>query len=195
MATAITLNRDNILKPKMPVGGYIFRFPLGTVVSEDPNEPLPALAVTAGYLNADSGIKFGDNRSAGDPIVALGGDALTTPEGIYDPQIEFTIWEVFSKNALDLVYGPGEVTYDEVTDTLTIHDKGGIPEACGLVFQVLSNGNRMTRTVWDRVEFVSRGDRTISNDGLFEYPLVYKAVRVGENYSRSKTAPFVLPGA
>lgn len=188
-------NRDNIMKPKMPVGGFLYWAPLGTNVSSDPNVAFPETVVSAGYLNADAGIKFTDNRSTSDAIVALGNDSLTTPEGIYDPQIEFTAVEVHNENALALVYGPGEVSYDEAEDEFTIDDKGGIPEPRVLICVVLSNGGRITRTVWDRAEFVSRGDRTIANDALFEYPLVWKGVRVGENYSRSKTAKFIAPPA
>lgn len=182
-------NKDKIAKISMPISGFLFDAPLGTVISEDPNVPLPEGVRALGYLDADAGLVESVNAEDGTDVVALGGDTIGTTDAVKKPQLAFTLLQSESVDALNMGFGPGEVTYDTATEILSITDMGGNPEPRMLVRQTIVNGNRWARKVWPRVEFASRGEEKISNDGFPSYALVYNIRKVAGVNSEYKSTP------
>jgi hypothetical protein len=186
-------NPDNLTVYSRPVAtGYMLTAPLNTVIDEDPNSLFPATVSVIGALDADAGIVEDDNAEDGEDKMGLGNQVLYTTEGTRKPTLAFTILETRRVAALNLAFGPGEVSFDEITETLKIVDGGKRPEPCMLIFQADTKGGKAVRKIWKRVELGSRGSRTISDTDVFGYPLVYN-VRQAPEFSTYTEAPKVDP--
>jgi hypothetical protein len=172
-----------------PIGGFLFDAPLGTVVNPDPNSPLPEGVRCLGYLDADAGFVEADNAEDGTDKVVLGGDVVGTTPGINKPTVAFSLVEIEAEAAANMAYGPGEVTYDDATKVLRITDKGGKPEPRMLILQTVINATRVGRKIWEKVDFASRGDRTISNGTDPSFALVYNVRKVAGINSDYISAP------
>jgi hypothetical protein len=186
-------NPDNLTVYSRPVAtGYILKAPLGTVIDPNPNTPFPSGVVVIGALDADAGIVEADNQEDGEDKLGLGNQVLYTTEGLRKPTLALTILETRRVDALNLAFGPGEVSFDEITEELTIIDGGKSPDPCMLIFQADTKGGKVARKIWKRVELASRGDRTISDTDVYGYPLVFN-IRLAPEFSTYVEAPKTVP--
>lgn len=184
-------NVDKVVTPGTTNAGFIFRFPLGTVVSSDPNVALPAGGFAAGLLEGE--IAIAANREDGTEKKALGNTTIKTIPGTYSPGLSFTVLESLNPDALGFVKHEDDYTWTELTSELEENDTGKLPDPYVLVLQYVSSSSTHTRQVFDRAETVSIGDQVINDEDFLVYEVTIKNRKVDGNYSRKKTAPLTTP--
>lgn len=108
MANAKDFTRTGIIKSK-DGKGLLWKLPVGTASSLDPAVPLPETAVCIGTIS-DGGVALNENTDSGDGILDSDGDTVRQGSSSSAKTLTFTLWEIDTKAAMEMIYNPLDIT-------------------------------------------------------------------------------------
>lgn len=108
-------NVNNVTVGKPKIGGAAFCAPVGTPLPSDPFTPLDKAFKSLGYISEDGLVNA--NSPEHEDIKAWGGDIVLTPQTGKPDTWKFKLIEAMNPEVLKAVYGPGNVSGEDVSTT------------------------------------------------------------------------------
>lgn len=158
--------------------GYIWVAPLGTTVPNDATTELTTPFLGLGYLSED-GLTEPASLTAGDDIVAAGGDTVAQADPTFSKTWTGTCIEALNEDLLKVAYGFNNVTVDPVTSakdgTITIKEQANEPEHHVIVIDEMLKGGRKRRNVMADATFLITGDISHVHTALVSFEFTINA--------------------
>lgn len=158
--------------------GYIWVAPLGTEFPADATTPLGDSFVGLGYLSED-GLTEPASFTAGDDIVAAGGDTVAQADPTYSKTWTGTCIEALNEDLLRTVYGTNNVNVAPATPdkdrTITIKEQAGNLEHHVIVIDEILKGGRRRRSVMPDATFLITGDISHTHTALVSFEFTINA--------------------
>lgn len=157
--------------------GYIWVAPLGTALPTDATTELDAAFVGLGYLSED-GLTEPASLTAGDDIVAAGGDTVAQADPTFSKTWTGTCIEALNEDLLKVAYGSANVTIKPAgsTDgTITVKEQAGDLEHHVIVIDEMLKGGRKRRNVMADATFLITGDISHVHTALVNFEFTINA--------------------
>lgn len=158
--------------------GYIWVAPLGTAIPTDATTDLDAAFVGLGYLSED-GLTEPASFTAGDDIVAAGGDTVAQADPTFSKTWTGTCIEALNEDLLKVAYGSANVTVQASSaakdGTITIKEKAGDLEHHVIVIDEMLKGGRKRRNVMPDATFLITGDISHVHTALVNFEFTINA--------------------
>lgn len=158
--------------------GYIWVAPLGTKVPTDATTELDEAFVGLGYLSED-GLTEPASFTAGDDIVAAGGDTVAQADPTFSKTWTGTCIEALNEDLLKVAYGSANVTVTAATSsgdgTITVREKAGDLEHHVIVIDEMLKGGRKRRNVMADATFLITGDISHVHTALVNFEFTINA--------------------
>ena len=157
--------------------GYIWVAPLGTAIPTDATTELDAAFVGLGYLSED-GLTEPASLTAGDDIVAAGGDTVAQADPTFSKTWTGTCIEALNEDLLKVAYGSANVTVTAATaakdGTITVKEQAGDLEHHVVIDEMLKGG-RKRRNVMPDATFLITGDISHVHTALVNFEFTINA--------------------
>lgn len=157
--------------------GYIWVAPLGTTIPADATAKLDQAFVGLGYLSED-GLTEPASFTAGDDIVAAGGDTVAQADPTFSKTWTGTCIEALNEDLLRVAYGSTNVTVTPAVDTdgsITIKEQAGDIEHHVIVIDEMLKGGRKRRNVMADATFLITGDISHVHTALVNFEFTITA--------------------
>lgn len=158
--------------------GYIWVAPLGTITPTDATAKLSDMFVGLGYLSED-GLTEPASLTAGDDIVAAGGDTVAQADPTFSKTWTGTCIEALNEDLLKVAYGYNNVTVEEATaakeGSITIKEQASEPEHHVIVIDEMLKGGRKRRNVMADATFLITGDISHVHTSLVNFEFTINA--------------------
>lgn len=158
--------------------GYIWVAPLGTTVPTDATTELSTEFVGLGYLSED-GLTEPASFTAGDDIVAAGGDTVAQADPTFSKTWTGTCIEALNEDLLKVAYGSTNVTVKDATvsedGAITIKEQAGDLEHHVIVIDEMLKGGRKRRNVMADATFLITGDISHVHTALVNFEFTINA--------------------
>lgn len=158
--------------------GYIWVAPLGTAIPADATTELDAAFVGLGYLSED-GLTEPASFTAGDDIVAAGGDTVAQADPTFSKTWTGTCIEALNEDLLKVAYGSTNVTVTAATSskdgTITVKEQAGEVEHHVIVIDEMLKGGRKRRNVMADATFLITGDISHVHTALVNFDFTINA--------------------
>lgn len=158
--------------------GYIWVAPLGTTPPTDATAELDKAFVGLGYLSED-GLTEPASLTAGDDIVAAGGDTVAQADPTFSKTWTGTCIEALNEDLLKVAYGSANVTVDSKTPeragSITIKEQAGEVEHHVIVIDEMLKGGRRRRNVMADATFLITGDISHVHTALVNFEFTINA--------------------
>ena len=158
--------------------GYIWVAPLGTAIPTDATSELDAAFVGLGYLSED-GLTEPASFTAGDDIVAAGGDTVAQADPTFSKTWTGTCIEALNEDLLKVAYGSSNVTVENATPskdgTITVKEQAGDLEHHVIVIDEMLKGGRKRRNVMPDATFLITGDISHVHTALVNFEFTINA--------------------
>lgn len=151
---------------KAPVGGSVWRAPIGTTLPTTASGELDDAFACLGYISEDG--LTNSNSPETDVIHAWGGDAVLNVLTSKDDTFSFTLIEAMNIEVLKTVYGDDNVT-GTLSDGLTIKANSSAPEAASYVIEMVYNNSHVHRVVIPNAYVSEVGDITYADGDAVGY--------------------------
>lgn len=169
----------NVASAKPPVGGAIYWAVSGTALPTDESTVLAAAYKGLGYV-ADDGLVPTRDTNVEKPK-AWGGDTIAQLLTDESSSFAFTLVEVFQQAVNEFVYGTSNVTFTPLVagtsnSKIAVLDKGGKPNQCVFVFDMLSGAKKM-RIILPQADPVVTGERPYVDSDVSGYEVSVEALK------------------
>jgi hypothetical protein len=169
----------NVAAAKPPVGGAIYWAIAGTALPTTAVAVLNAAFKGLGYV-ADDGLVPTRDTNVEKPK-AWGGDTIAALLTDESSSFQFTLVEAFQQAVNEFVYGTGNVTWTAAVpgtspSKFTALDKGGKPNQCVFVFDMISGSKKM-RIVIPLADPVITGERPYVDSDVSGYEVTVEALK------------------
>lgn len=158
--------------------GYIWVAPLGTALPTDATSELNTAFVGLGYLSED-GLTEPASFTAGDDIVAAGGDTVAQADPTFSKTWTGTCIEALNVDLLKVAYGYSNVAVEAPTaakeGAITVKEKAGEVEHHVIVIDELLKGGRKRRNVMADATFLITGDISHVHTALVNFEFTINA--------------------
>lgn len=158
--------------------GYIWVAPLGATIPTDATTELDTTFVGLGYLSED-GLTEPASLTAGDDIVAAGGDTVAQADPTFSKTWTGTCIEALNEDLLKVAYGYDNVTVKPATSsqdgTITIEEQAGDLEHHVIVIDEMLKGGRKRRNVMADATFLITGDISHVHTALVNFEFTINA--------------------
>lgn len=158
--------------------GYIWVAPLGTAVPTDATSKLGDAFAGLGYLSED-GLTEPASFSAGDDIVAAGGDTVAQADPTFSKTWTGTCIEALNEDLLKVAYGSTNVTVapapPEGDGSIVIKEQVGELEHHVIVIDEMLKGGRRRRNVMADATFLITGDISHVHTALVNFEFTINA--------------------
>lgn len=158
--------------------GYIWVAPLGTAIPTDATTELDTAFVGLGYLSED-GLTEPASLTAGDDIVAAGGDTVAQADPTFSKTWTGTCIEALNEDLLKVAYGSANVTVTNATSTedgsITVKEQAGDLEHHVIVIDEMLKGGRKRRNVMPDATFLITGDISHVHTALVNFEFTINA--------------------
>lgn len=157
--------------------GYIWVAPLGAPIPTDATTKLDEAFVGLGYLSED-GLTEPASFTAGDDIVAAGGDTVAQADPTFSKTWTGTCIEALNEDLLKVAYGSTNVTVTPATTTdgsITIKEQAGDIEHHVIVIDEMLKGGRKRRNVMADATFLITGDISHVHTALVNFEFTITA--------------------
>lgn len=158
--------------------GYIWVAPLGTVIPTDATTELDATFVGLGYLSED-GLTEPASLTAGDDIVAAGGDTVAQADPTFSKTWTGTCIEALNEDLLKVAYGSANVTVTGATSakdgSITVKEQASEVEHHVIVIDEMLKGGRKRRNVMADATFLITGDISHVHTALVNFEFTINA--------------------
>lgn len=163
-------------KPK--IGGGLYKAPLGTTLPTDASAVLDAAFVSLGPISED-GIKPSRDTKT-DKIKEWDGSTLANLLTDESRTFEVLLYGVFDADVQKFINGEDNVTVTPPTSSagtkIAVTDKGGKPDQCVLVLEMVHGGKKM-RKVLPIADPVVTGEEPYAGSGLMGYTVEIEALK------------------
>ena len=157
--------------------GYIWVAPLGTAIPTDATTELDTAFVGLGYLSED-GLTEPASLTAGDDIVAAGGDTVAQADPTFSKTWTGTCIEALNEDLLKVAYGSANVTVTpagESDGSITVKEQAGDIEHHVIVIDEMLKGGRKRRNVMADATFLITGDISHVHTALVNFDFTINA--------------------
>lgn len=158
--------------------GYIWVAPLGTTIPNDATTELDVAFVGLGYLSED-GLTEPASLTAGDDIVAAGGDTVAQADPTFSKTWTGTCIEALNEDLLKVAYGSANVTVTAASSskdgTITVKEQAGDLEHHVIVIDEMLKGGRKRRNVMPDATFLITGDISHVHTALVNFEFTINA--------------------
>lgn len=158
--------------------GYIWVAPLGTTLPTDATTELSESFVGLGYLSED-GLTEPASLTAGDDIVAAGGDTVAQADPTFSKTWTGTCIEALNVDLLKIAYGSTNVNVEVATSakdgTITVKEQAGDIEHHVIVIDEMLKGGRKRRNVMADATFLITGDISHMHTALVNFEFTISA--------------------
>lgn len=157
--------------------GYIWVAPLGTKLPTDAITELDEAFSGLGYLSED-GLTEPAAYTAGDDIVAAGGDTVAQADPTFSKTWTGTCIEALNEDLLKVAYGSTNVTVTAAEGkdgTITIKEQAGDLEHHVIVIDEMLKGGRKRRNVMADATFLITGDISHVHTALVNFEFTITA--------------------
>lgn len=158
--------------------GYIWVAPLGTPIPTDATSELGGTFVGLGYLSED-GLTEPASLTAGDDIVAAGGDTVAQADPTFSKTWTGTCIEALNEDLLKVAYGATNVTVNPSTPTeegsIIVKEQAGEVEHHVIVIDEMLKGGRKRRNVMADATFLITGDISHVHTALVNFEFTINA--------------------
>lgn len=158
--------------------GYIWVAPLGTAIPTDATTELDPKFVGLGYLSED-GLTEPASLTAGDAIVAAGGDTVAQADPTFSKTWTGTCIEALNEDLLKVAYGSSNVTVKAASTTadgvITVKEQAGDLEHHVIVIDEMLKGGRKRRNVMSDATFLITGDISHVHTALVNFEFTINA--------------------
>lgn len=158
--------------------GYIWVAPLGTATPTDATSDLSTDFVGLGYLSED-GLTEPASFSAGDDIVAAGGDTVAQADPTFSKTWTGTCIEALNEDLLKVAYGSDNVTIETATassdGSITIKEQASELDHHVIVIDEMLKGGRRRRNVMTDATFLITGDISHVHTALVNFEFTINA--------------------
>ena len=158
--------------------GYIWVAPLGTQPPTDATSALASGFVGLGYLSED-GLTEPASFSAGDDIVAAGGDTVAQADPTFSKTWTGTCIEALNEDLLEVAYGYANVRVTASTSAndglITILERASELEHHVIVIDEVLKGGRKRRNVMPDATFLITGDISHVHTALVNFEFTINA--------------------
>ena len=157
--------------------GYIWVAPLGTAIPTDATTELDKAFVGLGYLSED-GLTEPASFTAGDDIVAAGGDTVAQADPTFSKTWTGTCIEALNEDLLKVANGSANVTVTPANTTdgsITIKEQAGDIEHHVIVIDEMLKGGRKRRNVMADATFLITGDISHVHTALVNFEFTITA--------------------
>lgn len=169
--------------------GYIWVAPLSTAIPTDATSDLPSAFVGLGYLSED-GLTEPASLTAGDDIVAAGGDTVAQADPTFSKTWTGTCIEALNEDLLKVAYGSSNVTVDKATPTtdgtITVKEQAGDLEHHVIVIDEMLKGGRKRRNVMPDATFLITGDISHVHTALVNFEFTINAYPTANNPAQTQ---------
>lgn len=169
--------------------GYIWVAPLGTDIPTDATAELDGAFVGLGYLSED-GLTEPASLTAGDDIVAAGGDTVAQADPTFSKTWTGTCIEALNEDLLRVAYGSTNVTVDPATNLkdgiITIKEQAGDVEHHVIVIDEMLKGGRKRRNVMPDATFLITGDISHVHTALVNFEFTINAYPTASNPAQTQ---------
>lgn len=158
--------------------GYIWVAPLGTAIPTDATTELDAAFVGLGYLSED-GLTEPASLTAGDDIVAAGGDTVAQADPTFSKTWTGTCIEALNEDLLKVAYGSANVTVEQASSSkngsIIVKERAGDLEHHVIVIDEMLKGGRKRRNVMSDATFLITGDISHVHTALVNFEFTINA--------------------
>lgn len=158
--------------------GYIWVAPPNTEIPTDATTELASPFVGLGYLSED-GLTEPASLSAGDDIVAAGGDTVAQADPTFSKTWTGTCIEALNEDLLKVAYGSTNVAITEATKavdgSITIKEQASELEHHVIVIDEMLKGGRKRRNVMADATFLITGDISHVHTALVNFEFTINA--------------------
>lgn len=158
--------------------GYIWVAPQGTTLPTDATTELATEFVGLGYLSED-GLTEPASFSAGDDIVAAGGDTVAQADPTFSKTWTGTCIEALNEDLLRVAYGATNVTVKRATaaedGSITVKEQASEVEHHVIVIDEMLKGGRKRRNVMADATFLITGDISHVHTALVNFEFTINA--------------------
>lgn len=158
--------------------GYIWVAPLGTTIPTDATAELDTVFVGLGYLSED-GLTEPAAYTAGDDIVAAGGDTVAQADPTFSKTWTGTCIEALNEDLLKVAYGATNVDVTQATaladGSITVREQAGDLEHHVIVIDEILKGGRKRRNVMPDATFLITGDISHVHTALVNFEFTINA--------------------
>lgn len=158
--------------------GYIWVAPLGTTLPTNATAPLGETFVGLGYLSED-GLTEPASLTAGDDIVAAGGDTVAQADPTFSKTWTGTCIEALNEDLIKVAYGSTNVTIDPANATkdgsITVKEQASEVEHHVIVIDEMLKGGRKRRNVMADATFLITGDISHVHTALVNFEFTINA--------------------
>lgn len=158
--------------------GYIWVAPLNTAIPEAATTELDPAFVGLGYLSED-GLTEPASLTAGDTIVAAGGDTVAQADPTFSKTWTGTCIEALNEDLLRVAYGSSNVKVDNASSskdgTITVEEQAGDLEHHVIVIDEMLKGGRKRRNVMPDATFLITGDISHVHTALVNFEFTINA--------------------
>lgn len=158
--------------------GYIWVAPLGTAVPTDATTDLLDTFVGLGYLSED-GLTEPASLTAGDDIVAAGGDTVAQADPTFSKTWTGTCIEALNEDLIKVAYGRDNVKVvdasKEQDGSITVNEQASELEHHVIVIDEMLKGGRKRRNVMADATFLITGDISHVHTALVNFDFTINA--------------------
>lgn len=158
--------------------GYIWVAPLGTNPPTNATDDLGDDFVGLGYLSED-GLTEPASLTAGDDIVAAGGDTVAQADPTFSKTWTGTCIEALNEDLLKVAYGSTNVNVTFATPSsdgsITVKEQAGEVEHHVIVIDEILKGGRKRRNVMTDATFLITGDISHVHTALVNFEFTINA--------------------
>jgi hypothetical protein len=177
-------NDAQIIAPSPPIGGGLYRAPLGTTLPTDTTTALNNAFVGLGYVD-DDGITINIDRPSTDHY-AWGGDLIASLQQHYAPTLTFKLYQVLDPDVLKAIHSDGNVTVTAATSTTgtltTVNFNATLNKNSAWAIDAEYQSN-MVRIVLPNARVVQVGNYQLSHKNVAVYPVTLKAFPVNGQFA------------
>lgn len=169
--------------------GYIWVAPLGTTIPTNATAELGTEFVGLGYLSED-GLTEPASFTAGDDIVAAGGDTVAQADPTFSKTWTGTCIEALNKDLLKVAYGSANVTVSDATGSedgvITVKEQAGDLEHHVIVIDEMLKGGRKRRNVMADATFLITGDISHVHTALVNFEFTINAYPTADHPAQTQ---------
>lgn len=158
--------------------GYIWVAQLGTALPADATTELDSAFVGLGYLSED-GLTEPASFTAGDDIVAAGGDTVAQADPTFSKTWTGTCIEALNEDLLKVAYGSSNVTVENAPSskggTIIVREQARDLEHHVIVIDEMLKGGRRRRNVMPDATFLITGDISHVHTALVNFEFTINA--------------------
>lgn len=169
----------NVAAAKPAVGGAIYYAITGTALPTNASTALAVAYKGLGYVASDGLVPTRDTNV--EKPKAWGGDTVAQLLTDESSSFQFTLLEVFQQAVNEFIYATGNVTFTAAVpgtspSKLAILDKGGKPNQCVFVFDMVHGAKKM-RIVIPLADPVVTGERPYVDSDTSGYEVTVEALK------------------